>query len=285
MISSLTSGVTGLESYQQQMNVIGNNIANVNTEGFKSGSVDFADAFSNILQSPSNGTGTTTGSNTIEVGTGVTIAAINTNWNQGSLSATGVQSDLAISGNGFFQVKDPISGATFATRAGSFSVDQNGYLVTDTGERVQGNTSATSGTIGDIQISQAVLASQGYTGSATMVSYSIDGQGNVNYALSDGSTFKGGQVLLQNYSDPDKLVSEGNNLFSNTLGAGPTTATAVAAGTNGLGNIQAGDLELSNVDLSNEMANLISAQRAFEANSKIITTSDQVLEIVNHLKQ
>src|ERR1700733_14740068 len=105
MLSSLTSAVSGLEDFQQQMNVIGNNIANVDTTGFKAGTVDFADAFSNTLRAPSGGTSTSSGSDSVQVGTGVSITGINSNWTQGALSTTGIPSDLAISGNGFFMVR------------------------------------------------------------------------------------------------------------------------------------------------------------------------------------
>src|SRR6202041_1921352 len=102
MMSSLTSAVSGLDNFQEQMDVIGNNIANVDTTGFKAGVVDFADAFSNTLQGPTAGSSATSeGSNPIQVGTGVTITGIDSNWTQGSLSTTGIPSDLAISGNGF----------------------------------------------------------------------------------------------------------------------------------------------------------------------------------------
>jgi len=123
MISSLSSGVSGLESYQQEMDAIGNNIANVNTTGFKAGTVDFADSFSNMLQ---GGSSTTPA---VQVGTGVGIDAVDSNWTQGTISsgADMTQSDLAISGNGFFQVKDA-SGNVYATRDGTFQVDASGNL-------------------------------------------------------------------------------------------------------------------------------------------------------------
>lgn len=275
MLSSLTSGVSGLENFQEQMNVIGNNIANINTTAYKTSTVDFADAFSNTLRAPSGSTSSTSGADTIQIGTGVTITGINSNWSQGTVSGTGVPSNLAISGNGFFMVRDTVSGATYATRAGAFTVDPNGYLVTDTGERVQGYTDGSKSTLGDIKIDTTGSPNP----SASMVSYTIDGQGNVNVQLSDGSSFVRGQVLLQNFQAPQNLVNVGNNLFSNTSAAGGLS-TEAAPGSNGLGNIQSGAVELSNVDLSNEMANLITAQRAFEANSKIITASDEALQTV-----
>jgi flagellar hook protein FlgE len=270
MLSSLSSGVSGLDNYQQEMDVIGNNIANVNTTAFKAGTVDFADTFSNVLQAG----GTSTPS--IEVGTGVGIDAIDSNWTQGTISSTGVTSNLAISGNGFFEVKDPTTTNVFATRDGTFSVDSNGYLVNATGDRVQGTS---NGTAGDIQINIT-----GSTSTSPMTSYAIDSSGNITVTQADGTTFTRGQVLMQNFEDPQMLTNQGNNLYSNLAAAGPLSAAA-APGSSGLGTVQSGALETSNVDLPTEMANLITAQRAFEANSKIITTSNEVLQTVVNMKQ
>lgn len=279
MLSSLTSAVSGLDDFQEQMDVIGNNIANVDTTGFKAGVVDFADAFSNTLQAPSAASGSSNSANSVQVGTGVEITAINSNWTQGALSTTGVPSDLAISGNGFFMVQDPLTSDQFATRAGDFSVNSAGYLVTDTGEEVLGYNNSGLSTIGPIKIQNPNPSS-----TATVSSYSIGGTGQITVNLSDGTTAVCGQVLLQNFQDPGQLVSVGNNLYTNMANAGPL-ATLTAPGSSGLGSIQSGALELSNVDLSTEMANLITAQRAFEANSKIVTTSDEILSDVVNMKR
>jgi flagellar hook protein FlgE len=283
MLSSLTSAVSGLEDFQQQMNVIGNNIANVDTTGFKAGTVDFADAFSNTLRAPSGGSSTTSGSDSVQVGTGVAITGINNNWTQGALSSNGIPSNLAISGNGFFMVRDTVSSAQYATRAGDFSVDANGYLVTDSGERVQGFSNSGLSTLGDIKIDTTGMPASSDPNS-TVTGYSINGQGMVTVNLSDGTSFVRGQVLMQNFQDPSALINVGNNLYSNMAEAGPLPAIE-PPGTSGLGSIQSGALELSNVDLSNEMANLITAQRAFEANSKIVTASDEVLQTVVNMKR
>jgi flagellar hook protein FlgE len=270
MLSSLSSGVSGLDNFQEEMDVIGNNIANINTTGFKAGTVDFADTFSNILQAG----GTT--SPTIEVGTGVSIDAVDSNWSQGTINSTGVTSDLAISGNGFFEVKDPTTGDVFATRDGTFSVDPNGNLITAGGDYVQGYN---KGALGNVQVTIS-----GSTSTSPMSSYAIDSSGNVTVTQADGTNYTCGQVLLQNFQDPQMLVNQGNNLYSNLAAAGPLSAAA-APGSAGLGSIQSGALETSNVDLPTEMANLITAQRAFEANSKIITTSNEVLQTVVNMKQ
>jgi flagellar hook protein FlgE len=283
MLTSLTSAVSGLDSFQEEMDVIGNNIANVNTTGFKTANTDFADAFSNVLVAPGAATGTTSGSASVQVGTGVTITGINNNWNQGSLSTTGVPSNLAISGNGFFVVQDPVTTAQYATRAGDFSVDANGYLVTDTGDRVQGFSDAGLSTLGPIKIDTTGMPATS-SPTATVQSFSINGQGQVTVNLSDGTSFVRGQVLLQNFQDPNELINEGNNLYSNLTAAGPLAALT-APGSSGLGNISSGALESSNVDLSAQMANLITAQRAFEANSKIVTTSDELLQTLVNMKR
>lgn len=282
MLSSLTSAVSGLEDFQQQMNVIGNNIANVDTTGFKTGTVDFADAFSNTLRAPSGGSSTTSGSDSIQVGTGVSITGINSNWTQGALSTTGIPSNVAISGNGFFMVRDTVTSAQYATRAGDFNVDSNGYLVTDTGERVQGFSNSGLSTLGDIKIDTTGMPATSDP-NASVTGYSISGQGQITVNLSDGTSFVRGQILLQNFQDPSALINVGNNLYSNMSEAGPLP-NIEPPGDSGLGSIQSGALELSNVDLSNEMANLITAQRAFEANSKIVTSSDEILQDVVNMK-
>jgi flagellar hook protein FlgE len=283
MMSALTSAVSGLDSFQEQMDVIGNNIANVDTTGFKAGVVDFADAFSNTLQAPTAGSSTTSVStNPIQVGTGVNITGINSNWTQGALNNTGIPSDLAISGNGFFMVQDPSTGAQYATQAGDFSLNASGYLVTDTGQEVMGYSNSALSTIGPIQINASQMPSTSNP-NATMTSYSIGVNGQVTVNLSDNTSFVCGQVLLQNFQNPGALVNEGNNLFSNMTEAGPLAAMG-SPGSAGLGTVQSGALELSNVNLSTEMANLIIAQRAFEANSKIVTTTDEVLQDLVNMK-
>ena len=289
LIGTMTSGVSAMESFEQGLSVIGNNIANVNTTAFKSGSTSYSNSFSNILQmsSPAPGTGTGSQTNTVELGTGVNVSAVSTNFAQGSLSSTGVPSDLAVSGNGFFMVKDPSDGAMYATRAGNFTIDASGYLVTSQGYRVQGLTGGSAGTapgtVGDIKLGTPPAGTQ-------LQSYSIDGSGNLVEAYSDGSTATTNQVLMQNFQNPSALTSIAGNLYSGLSQAQPVSgsltlsAAANTAGTNGLGNIQSGALELSNVDLTNEFANLITTQRSFEAGSRLITISDTLLEDIVNLK-
>lgn len=327
LIGSLTSGVSALDSFEQGIEVIGNNIANVNTTGYKGQTADYADNFSNILSeaTPVNATTGVSTPQTLQIGTGVQIGGIDTNFAQGTLSTTGNNTDLGISGSGYFVVRDPTSNEEYVTRDGSFQLDSQGYLVTSQGYRLQGLTGGTASysattdgngdlvytqtptapsAIGDVKVNFSVSVGNGLTnntggaftdaqvnaGAPSMDNFTVDQAGNIVGSLSNGDTVTLGQVLMENFQDPNALTREGSNLYSNTGAAGPIggpglSAANNTAGTNGLGSIEVGTLEGSNVDLSQEFANLITAQRSFQAASRVITTSDTVLDEIIHLKQ
>lgn len=276
LIGTLGSGVSALRTFMKGLEVIGNNIANVNTTGFKSSTAQYADSFSNILarSAPSSAGGSNTSS--ISVGTGVKLSAIHTNYNQGSLETTGLGTDLGISGEGYFTVQNPVDGTNYVTRDGSFRWDDQGNLVTAQGLRVQGLTGAGLGTAGDIKLGTPPVGTQ-------LQSVTIDKGGNVVEFYSDGTSATTNQVQLQRFTDQSALVKEGNNLLSGMSAAGPLAAGA--PGSNGLGAIQSGTLELSNVDLTDQFANLITTQRSFQAGSRLITVSDTVLEDIVNLKR
>jgi flagellar hook protein FlgE len=275
MLRSLSSGVSGLQEFQQRLDVIGNNIANVNTNGFKEGRVDFADTFSQTLQGG--------GPTSMQVGTGVTTGSIRNQFTQGAISNTGVETNLAINGNGFFTVRDTVNGAIYATRDGAFKLDSDGYLVTANGLRVQGFSDAGLTTRGDIKI-DTTGAPANADPNAKVKSLTIGQFGEINVELDDNIPFVRGQILMQNFQNPQALLKEGDNLYAGFSFAGPL-AQIEAAGTNGLGNIESGALESSNVDLTVEFADLITSQRGFQANARIITTSDEVLQEVVNLKR
>jgi flagellar hook protein FlgE len=165
--------------------------------------------------------------------------------NAGRLVA-GAALDLAIMGNGYFVVRDPATNERHATQAGHFSVDENGYLLAGAGARLQGRIGGALSAVGDLQITAAGLPPGSIPGS-TMVCYAIDEWGKITVQLSDGAWFLCGQVMLQNFQDPQALISEGNDLYSNMSAAGPLPAAA-APGSNGLGVIQSGALELANAE-------------------------------------
>ena len=287
MLRSLFSAISGLQNFQERMDVIGNNVANVNTTSFKAARVDLADSFSQTLRVSSGSQAGNSGSAAIQIGTGVTTTGIKNLYTQGALARTGLQTDLAIAGNGFFIVRDTVSDVEYATRAGDFRLDENGYLVTNGGQRVQGYADAALTTPGDIKIDTTGSTSTTVP-APSVLSFAIDGEGKVNITLTDGMQFVRGQILLQNFQDPQGLIKEGNNLYSGLASAGPlggSTPTPAGPGTNGLGKLQAGALELSNVDLANEFTNLITTQRAYQANARIITTSDEMLQELVNLKR
>jgi len=283
MLNALSAAVSGLDAYQEQMDIIGNNIANLNTTGFKSATGNLVDSFSDTLQAATAATGNDNATDAMQIGTGVTTASITNDWSAGSINSTGVVSNLAINGNGFFVVQDPTTGAQYVTQDGTFTLNTNGYLVDATGMEVQGYSNSGLSTTGPIQINTTGMPSTSNP-NASMTSYAINNQGVITVNLSDGTSFARGQVLLQNLGDPQALTSVGNNLYSNWTNAAPLAA-AGAPGSGSLGTITSGALELSNVDLSAQMADLIVAQRAFEANSKIITTADELLQDVVNMKR
>lgn len=284
LIGTLSSGVGALKTFTKSLEVIGNNIANVNTTGFKSSSVSFADEFSNTIKA------STDSSASQQIGTGVSISGINVKYTQGSLSSTGNTTDLGISGSGYFIVEAAGSDTQYATRNGEFTWDSDGYLVTSDGLRVQGVDGDPAGTytIGDIQIStDAELTALG----VTRQSISIDSSGNVIESYDDGTSATVGQVLLQNFTTPSALMSAGNGLYTSLENASPVSGSLAltiadnAASTNGLGSIESGTLELSNVDLTEQFANMITAQRSFQAASRLVTVSDTILEEITNLKR
>lgn len=385
MLRSLYAGISGLRSHQTMLDVTGNNIANVNTVGFKAGSVQFQDTLSQIVQNSRAGQDGAGGTNAAQVGLGTQVSAIRTNFAQGSAQSTGVPTDLMIAGDGFFVVRN--GAETLYTRNGGFSFDPSGRLVTADGALVQGwtaqngvvSTGAPLGTVSlpigatspavatqnaavtgnlpadaaagevivrDIAVydaegnsSQLTLtftrtaggwdvtdgtattslafvdgvltgpaalvsdgvtvdmsALSGYANLRTVAISSQDGRASgalVSYALTaDGSlvgTFSNGaaevlaQVALASFDNPEGLEKAGSSQYR--VGANSGAPRVGAAGSDGLGDLVSGALEMSNVDLSQEFTNLIVAQRGFQANARIITTSDEVLQELTNLKR
>jgi len=419
MMRSLYAAVSGLKGNQTYMDVIGNNIANVNTVGYKSSSVTFQDMLSQTLQGASSASGNKGGTNPMQVGLGVSTSAIGTNFTDGATQSTGVATDLAISGSGFFVVGT--STDQMYTRNGSFTTDNLGNLLTSTGYRVLGwqadtagvvdatkpiagvqipvgsmmpakasttitfngnlnssdavgtatpitynvydslgntytltgnitktasntwtftpdtnvyaadgttvvgTTSGTTSTIafdsagaydaatstmGAITITPAgpyvganvvtltptasamtqagtdttakIADTDGYA-AGTLSNYTISSTGEITGSFTNGKTQVLAQVALAVFNNPDGLLAAGGSMFTKTTNSGePQVGTA---GTGGRGSFTPGSLEMSNVDLAQQFTNMIVAQRAFQANSKIITTDDSMLEELVNLKR
>lgn len=421
MLRSMFAAVTGLRAHQAFMDVVGNNIANVNTTGYKTSSVLFEDLLSQSMTGAGAPTSATGGTNPAQVGLGVRLTGISTNFAQGATQLTGRSTDFAIQGDGFFAVDQ--GGQTAYTRNGSFSLDGNGNLVTADGGFVQGwqadqngNVSsnanvgrlkipvgqiinpvttttmkiggnlpadAATGTVvnagisvdnslgtsvplraeftkianaagtvnwqvrvfdsgnnlisgpaavtfdlngaltsGNVTVTQtqlntiagtsgtwkaagikldlgtptdpdrlsgagglntAAALSQDGSGVGSVSGFSVSEQGLITGTFSNGRSQALGQIALATFANPNGLTKDGSSLYSATVDSG--TAQIGVAGQGGRGTLSGGTLEMSNVDLAAEFTNLIVAERGFQANSRVITTSDQILQDLVNLKQ
>jgi flagellar hook protein FlgE len=389
MLRSLYSGISGLRSHQTMLDVTGNNIANVNTTGFKSGAVQFEDTLSQLVRGAGGPGAQTGGTNPAQIGLGVLVAGIATNFTQGAAQATGRPTDMMINGDGFFVVN--VGGQTQYTRAGSFDPDASGRLVGPGGAILQGWNAVNGvvqqgGALGDVTIplkavapaspttganvtgnlpSTAAVGDQlvrdikvydpngaqrnltltftrtaggwdvaGTDGTAngtstlaftngvlttggtlavggvtvdlskvtgfadlttvafkdqngrqagTLESFTLDKDGTLVGLFSNGDRQAVGRIALATFVNSGGLEKGGGSTYLATVNSG--AAQLGGPGEGGLGNLQGGSLEMSNVDLSQEFTNLIVAQRGFQANARIITTSDEVLQELTNLKR
>jgi flagellar hook protein FlgE len=398
MLRSLYAGISGLRAEQTMLDVTSNNIANVNTVGFKSSSVQFEDALSQTVSAAGLSTSAKAGTNPNQVGLGVRVAGITTNLNEGSQTTTGNNLDAMISGDGYFVTQT--GSQTLYTRNGSFHWDAQGRLSTPDGSLVQGwkagpdgtvstggapttltlpsgtvspatptstasmtgnlpsdakpgtvlerditvysgdgsarqltarftadattsgkwnysiddgdpakaatgslqadgsgaLTSATSTTASVDGIAVDLSSMSGYAGlttagfakqngnaAGTLLSVAMGGDGTLSGTFSNGATVAIARLAIGTFTNPEGLAKAGNSTLTSTLNSGPVRLGT--AGSDGWGSVVSGALEASNVDLSAEFTNLIVAQRGFQANARIITTSDAILQELIQLKQ
>jgi flagellar basal-body rod protein FlgG len=262
MMQSLYTASTGMLGMQTQIDTTANNIANVNTIGFKKSRAEFADLMYQVQEYAGTSTSDVTKSPTgIEVGLGVRSTAINKIFTEGSLKETNNQLDVAITGRGFFKLELP-DGTEVYTRNGAFKVDDNGSMVNSDGYKLT---------------PEVVIPPD-----ATNISIGTDG---IVTVIQPGQTeaTQIGQISTTNFINPAGLHSLGDNIYIETDSSGqPVEGTP---GIDGLGVLRQGFVELSNVELVVELTDLITGQRAYDSNSKVITTSDEMLQTVNNLKR
>jgi flagellar basal-body rod protein FlgG len=259
---ALRIAATGMAAQSMNVEVISNNIANMNTVGFKKQQAQFEDLlYQNVermgVESSATGTIVPTG---IQVGSGVKTGQVSRVTTQGALVQTGNQLDMAISGRGFFQILLP-SGTIAYTRAGNFSVNNTGQIVTQDGYPLQ----------------PAMTVPQ----NAQAVSISPAGQVSVTLANNPTPTVIG-TLQIANFFNEAGLDAQGGNLYLESAASGPPSLAAPAS--TGYGSIMEGYTEASNVDPVSEITNLIAAQRAYEMNSKVVTAADQMLSTTNQMK-
>ena len=255
MNAALWAAKTGLDAQQTEMAVISNNLANVNTTGFKQDRAVFEDLlYQNQTQAGADTSQTTQSPSGMSIGTGTQVVSTEKDYSQGSLTQTGNPLDVAVQGQGFFQIQMP-DGTTAYTRDGTFQTNAQGQLVTSSGYLVQ----------------PGITIPQG----AQSVTIGSDGTVSVTLAGQSAAT-QIGQLQLANFINPPGLQAIGQNLLVQTAASGsPQTGSP---GQNGLGSLSQGALESSNVNVVEELVNMIQTQRAYEMNSKAINTVDQMLQ-------
>jgi flagellar hook protein FlgE len=273
MLRSLYSGVAGLKNHQVRMDVIGNNIANVNTIGFKASRVVFQDIYSQTIKPAAAPNATMGGSNPQQIGLGVTIAAIDVLHTRTGAQYTGNALDLSIEGDGFFVVSDGTS--NYFTRAGNFYTDSNNNLVNATGLKVQ--KMVVNPTTGAVSTADIAIPTNYYD-------ISIDKNGNVvGIDSATNSKVILDSLCIATFNNQNSLEKVGENLYRQNANTG--AANYKIPGSAGAAYLNPGALEMSNVDLAQEFTDMIVTQRGFQANSRIITASDQMLEELVNLKR
>lgn len=282
MLRSLFAGISGLRVNQTMLDVTGNNIANANTTGFKASTTVFSDTLSQMLTAASGGNAERGGTNPIQIGLGVQLAATSTNFGQGSAQLTGRPTDIMLQGDGFFVLRD--GAENVYSRAGAFTFDQTGVLVAPNGMRVQGYALDGAGLpVGapvDVDLN---MINGSLPPGVDLTSYSIAADGKVRGVFSDGVQRDICQLAVADFTNPMGLEKIGDTAFRESANSGGVQLGVAGQGQRG--QIMAGALEMSNVDLSAEFTNLILAQRGFQASSRVITTSDQVLEELVNIKR
>ncbi len=260
MIRALWSAATGMQAQQLQLDVIANNLANVNTPGYKKSRVEFEDLFYQNLKLAgaynADGSQVPVG---MQIGLGVRPVAVDKLFTQGEYQLTNQELDWAIEGRGFFKVV--MNGQEYYTRAGDFKIDKNGYIVTQDGARLQPEFVVPEGT----------------------VKIEVTPDGMLTALDANGQVLAQTQILLYDFPNPQGLYAVGRNLFKATDAAGDVIEGTPGQG--GFGTIAQGYLEMSNVDVVEEMVKMIITQRAYESNSKGVLTADQLLEMANNLKR
>lgn len=289
MLRSMYSAISGMQAFQTKLDVIGNNIANVDTTGFKAGRTDFSSVLSQTMSGGSAPNGSFGGTNPQQVGLGVQVSAIPTLFTQGGSQSTGVQTDAMINGDGFFVVSN--GNSNLLTREGDFTVDSNDNLVLPDGSIALGvhagaALNSNGSNLEKINLQTLLSESNPTYTLANSPDVEIGADGSISVMATDPSGTSSrvtiGKLAIATVPNPDGLEAVGNTMFQVSNNSG--SATYQVAGTNNTGTVQSGYLEMSNVDLTREFTEMIIAQRGFDANSHMIGTDNAILQDVVNLK-
>lgn len=264
MLRSMYAGISGMKNFQTKLDVIGNNIANVNTSGFKKGRITFQDMMSQTVSGAQGPTENRGGVNPSQVGLGSQLGSIDNVHTQGFRQTTNRPLDFAIEGDGMFVLKS--DGSSYYTRAGNFYLDEDRNIVNPEGHYLIGVDG------------EEIRLPEGYK------SFSIQSNGTVSIVNKEGNPEDVGQIALAMFSNASGLEKAGSNLYLDSNNAGLINELEMPQ-VNGAGAIVSNSLEMSNVDLAEEFTEMITAQRGFQANTRIITTSDEILQELVNLKR
>jgi flagellar hook protein FlgE len=292
MMSGMYAAISGLDAHQTMLDVTANNLANVDTIGYKSQSLQFADELSQLVQAGTGPNGYSAGTNPLQVGLGVKVGSIDNNMTAGGVESTGNATDVAIQGAGWLRVANgnvsatpPTFDATQYTRAGDLTTNSNGYLTTQSGQYVLGYTAqlnASTGTYSPVTTgtgaaNNPIIVPPGST------NLTIGPDGSVNYENSAGTNITAGYISLATFPNQAGLQRDGGSLWSSTFASG--VETDGQPGTGNYGQTIGGELEQSNVDMGTEFTNMIEAERGYQANASTITTADQMMQTAVQMKQ
>jgi flagellar hook protein FlgE len=290
MMSGMYAAISGLDAHQTMLDVTANNLANVDTVGYKAQSTEFSDELSQLVASGTAANGFSAGTNPRQVGLGVQVGSIDNVMTAGGVETTGDATDVAIQGNGWLRVANgnvstspPTFDATQYTRAGDLTFNSNGYLSTQTGQYVLGYGATQNATTGTYSANTAGGANNPIVVPPGSTNVTVGPDGSVNYQTSTGTTVTAGYISLSTFPNQAGMQRDGGSLWSATAASGAETAGQ--PGTGNYGQTISGELEQSNVDMGTEFTNMIEAERGYQANASTITTADQMMQTVVQMKQ
>jgi flagellar hook protein FlgE len=289
MMSGMYAAISGLTAHQTLLDVTANNLANVDTVGYKRQSAEFSDELAELIAAGGPANGYSAGTNPVQVGLGVQLGSVQSVMSQGGVESTGNPTDVAVEGDGFLRVANgdvsatpPAFDATQYTRAGDLTFNQLGYLTTQTGQYVLG-FAAQAVTGGGYQADIAGGPNNPIVVPPGSTNVTIGADGNVSYITSAGVPATAGYVSLASFPNQSGLERDGGALWSATLPSGAEIVGQPGTGT--YGATISGRLEQSNVDMGAEFTNMIEAERGYQANAGTITTADRMMQTAVQMKR
>jgi flagellar hook protein FlgE len=290
MMSGMYAAISGLDAHQTMLDVTANNLANVDTIGYKAQSTEFSDELSQLVQAGTTANGYSAGTNPLQIGLGVQVGSIDNNMTAGGVESTGNATDVAIQGDGFLRVANgnvattpPTFDTTQYTQAGDLTFNSSGYLTTQTGQYVLGYGATQNAATGTYSANTAGGPDNPIVVPPGSTNVTIGTDGSVNYQNATGATVTAGYISLSTFPNEAGLQRDGGSLWSADAASGAETVGQ--PGTGNFGQTVSGELEQSNVDMGTEFTNMIEAERGYQANASTITTADQMMQTVVQMIQ